>query len=64
MKAVLLFAALLLLLLAGVSSAVCNSTTFLNPLNNACVNRTAPPTQSAPGCRPTSTTPTHPPASA
>lgn len=44
MKAVLLFSVLLLLLLAGVSSAVCNATTFWNPLNNACVNRIALPT--------------------
>ena len=54
MQAVLVLAALLLV---EVYSQVCNSTTFWNPLNNACVNRKIADTQSAPGSLPSFTTP-------
>jgi hypothetical protein len=61
MQAVLVLAVLFLL---EVHSQVCSSTTFWNPLNNACVNRKTPDTQSAPGFRRSSTTPTRQPGSA
>ena len=54
MQAVFVLAALLLV---EVHSQVCNSTTFWNPLNNACVNRKNADTQSAPRSLPSSTTP-------
>lgn len=55
----LLFASILL-----ASSQICNSTTFWNPLNNACVNRTSRIIKNAHGYPLTSTMPTLPLANA
>ena len=60
MRTVLLYLALII---AEVYS-VCNSTTYWNPLNNACVNRNIISIQSVLGNHPISTTPIPPPANA
>ena len=44
--------------------AICTGSKYWNPLNNACVNCNPIITQSAPGNRPTITTPTPPPTNA